>query len=70
MDYRFRDPWSNFVQNKFLNKLESTKIKHENKENLVLKFSDVVLTTSKSLNNEFKKKTIILFIHQVVLKIL
>ena len=29
----FRDPWSNFVQNKFLNKLESTKIKHENKEN-------------------------------------
>ena len=52
----FRDPWSNFIQNKFLNKLESTKIKHENKENLVLKFSDAVLTTSKSLNNIFKKK--------------
>jgi len=52
----FRDPWSNFVQNKFLNKLESTKIKHENKENLVLKFSDAVLTTSKSLNNRFKTK--------------
>ena len=52
----FRDPWSNFVQNKFLNKLESTKIKHENKENLVLKFSDAVLTTSKSLNNQFKSK--------------
>ena len=52
----FRDPWSNFVQNKFLNKLESTKIKHENKENLVLKFSDAVLTTSKSLNKEFKLK--------------
>ncbi|MEL0186608.1 MAG: glycosyl transferase family 1, partial [Flavobacteriaceae bacterium] len=46
----FRDPWSNFIQNKFLNKLESTKIKHEKKENLVLKFSDAVLTTSKSLN--------------------
>ena len=53
----FRDPWSNFIQNKFLNKLESTKIKHENKENQVLKFSDAVLTTSKSLNNKFKKKT-------------
>ena len=52
----FRDPWSNFVQNKFLNKLESTKIKHENKENLALKFSDAVLTTSKSLNKEFKVK--------------
>jgi hypothetical protein len=52
----FRDPWSNFIQNKFLNKLESTKIKHENKENLVLKFSNAVLTTSKSLNNIFKKK--------------
>ena len=52
----FRDPWSNFVQNKFLNKLKSTKIKHENKENLVLKFSDAVLTTSKSLNNQFKSK--------------
>ena len=52
----FRDPWSNFIQNKFLNKLESTKIKHEKKENLVLKFSDAVLTTSKSLNNTFKKK--------------
>ena len=52
----FRDPWSNFIQNKFLNKLESTKIKHENKENQVLKFSDAVLTTSKSLNNKFKKK--------------
>ena len=52
----FRDPWSNFVQNKFLNRLESTKIKHENKENLVLKFSDAVLTTSKSLNKEFKLK--------------
>jgi glycosyltransferase involved in cell wall biosynthesis len=52
----FRDPWSNFIQNKFLNKLESTKIKHEKKENLVLKFSDAVLTTSKSLNNKFKKK--------------
>jgi len=52
----FRDPWSNFIQNKFLNKLESTKIKHEKKENLVLKFSDTVLTTSKSLNNTFKKK--------------
>jgi hypothetical protein len=52
----FRDPWSNFVQNKFLNKLKSTKIKHENKENLVLKFSDAVLTTSESLNKEFKVK--------------
>ncbi len=52
----FRDPWSNFIQNKFLNKLESTKIKHEKKENLVLKFSDAVLTTSKSLNNTFKNK--------------
>ena len=52
----FRDPWSNFIQNKFLNKLESTKIKHEKKENLVLKFSDAVLTTSKSLNNKFKNK--------------
>ena len=52
----FRDPWSNFIQNKFLNKLESTKIKHEKKESLVLKFSDAVLTTSKSLNNKFKGK--------------
>ena len=34
----FRDPWSNFIQNKFLNKLESTKIKHEKKKIWFLNF--------------------------------
>ena len=51
----FRDPWSNFFQNKLLNQLESTKKKHLREEERVLKNADAVLTTAKSLNREFSK---------------
>ena len=51
----FRDPWSNFFQNKLLNQLESTKKKHLREEERVLKNADAVLTTAKSLNQEFSK---------------
>ena len=51
----FRDPWSNFFQNKLLNQLESTQKKHLREEERVLKNADAVLTTAKSLNREFSK---------------
>ena len=51
----FRDPWSNFFQNKLLNQLESTQKKHLREEERVLKNADAVLTTAKSLNQEFSK---------------
>ena len=43
-----RDPWSNFFQNKLLNKLKSTQKKHRQKEIEIIKSSDAVLTTSES----------------------
>ena len=52
----FRDPWSNFFQNKLLNQLESTLKKHEKAENEVLKNCDAVFTTSESLNSKFSLK--------------
>ena len=51
----FRDPWSNFFQNKLLNQLESTQKKHLREEERILKNADAVLTTAKSLNQEFSK---------------
>ena len=33
----FRDPWSNFFQNKLLNQLESTQKKHAREEKIILK---------------------------------
>ena len=51
----FRDPWSNFFQNKLLNRLESTQKKHAREEKIILKNADAVFTTSKSLNDEFFK---------------
>ena len=52
----FRDPWSNFFQNKLLNQLKSTLKKHENTEREVLKTCDVAFTTSKSLRSRFLEK--------------
>ena len=49
----FRDPWSNFFQNKLLNQLKSTLKKHENAEREVLKTCDVAFTTSESLRSRF-----------------
>tara|TARA_E500000178_G_scaffold127336_1_gene127096 strand:- start:8 stop:1282 length:1275 start_codon:yes stop_codon:yes gene_type:complete len=51
----FRDPWSNFFQNKLLNKFSSTQLKHEKKEKEVVEFSDAVFTTSESLKNRFQE---------------
>lgn len=51
----FRDPWSNFFQNKLLNRLNSTQKKHEEKERQIVKSSDAVFTTSKSLKNLFQE---------------
>ena len=51
----FRDPWSNFFQNKILNQLESTQKKHLREEERILKNADAILTTAKSLNQEFSK---------------
>ena len=50
----FRDPWSNFFQNKLLNKFKSTQKKHKQKEIEIIKSSDAVLTTSESLKTKFK----------------
>ena len=50
----FRDPWSNFFQNKLLNKLKSTRKKHKQKEIEIVRSSDAVLTTSQSLETQFK----------------
>ena len=52
----FRDPWSNFFQNKLLNQLKSTLKKHENAEIEVLKTCDVAFTTSESLRSRFLEK--------------
>ena len=52
----FRDPWSNFFQNKLLNKLDSTIKKHEKAEANVLKNCDAVFTTSESLKSKFSIK--------------
>ena len=51
----FRDPWSNFFQNKLLNQLESTQKKHAREEKIILKNADAVFTTAKSLNEKFFK---------------
>ena len=50
----FRDPWSNFFQNKLLNKFKSTQKKHKKKEIEIVKSSNAVLTTSESLKAQFK----------------
>jgi len=52
----FRDPWSNFFQNKLLNKLESTMKKHIKAENEVLKNCNAAFTTSKSLRLKFLER--------------
>ena len=52
----FRDPWSNFFQNKLLNELDSTIKKHVKAEADVLKNSDGVFTTSESLKSKFSIK--------------
>ena len=52
----FRDPWSNFFQNKLLNKLESTMKKHIKAENEVLKNCNAAFTTSKSLRSKFLER--------------
>ena len=52
----FRDPWSNFFQNKLLNQLKSTMKKHEQAENEVLESCDAAFTTSKSLRSKFLNK--------------
>jgi len=52
----FRDPWSNFFQNKLLNQLESTMKKHVKAENEVLKNCDAAFTTSQSLRSKFLEK--------------
>ncbi len=51
----FRDPWSNFFQNKLLNTFSSTQLKHKRKEKEVVEFSDAVFTTSESLKNRFQE---------------
>ena len=52
----FRDPWSNFFQNKLLNQLESTMKKHVKAENEVLESCDAAFTTSESLRSKFLNK--------------
>ena len=52
----FRDPWSNFFQNKLLNQLKSTMKKHVKAENKVLKNCDAAFTTSQSLRSKFLDK--------------
>ena len=52
----FRDPWSNFFQNKLLNELDLTIKKHEKAEANVLKNCDAVFTTSESLKSKFSIK--------------
>ena len=52
----FRDPWSNFFQNKLLNKLESTMKKHIKAENEVLKNCNAAFTTSQSLRSKFLER--------------
>ena len=52
----FRDPWSNFFQNKLLNELDLTIKKHEKAEDDVLKNCDGVFTTSESLKSKFSIK--------------
>jgi len=52
----FRDPWSNFFQNKLLNQLKSTMKKHEQAENKVLENCDAAFTTSESLRSKFLDK--------------
>ena len=52
----FRDPWSNFFQNKLLNKLESTMKKHIKAENEVLKNCNAAFTTSQTLRSKFLDK--------------
>ena len=52
----FRDPWSNFFQNKLLNQLESTMKKHVKNENEVLKNCNAAFTTSQSLRSKFLDK--------------
>jgi len=52
----FRDPWSNFFQNKLLNQLESTMKKHVKAENEVLESCDAAFTTSESLRSKFLDK--------------
>ena len=52
----FRDPWSNFFQNKLLNQLKSTMKKHEQAENEVLESCDAAFTTSESLRSKFLDK--------------
>ena len=51
----FRDPWSNFFQNKLLNRLKSTQIKHKKREIEIIKSSDAVLTTSETLQSQFEE---------------
>lgn len=45
----FRDPWSNFFQNKILNKLDLTQKKHLEAESKIIENSDLIFTSSKSL---------------------
>ena len=52
----FRDPWSNFFQNKLLNQLESTMKKHVKAENEVLKNCTAAFTTSQTLRSKFLNK--------------
>ena len=52
----FRDPWSNFFQNKLLNQLKSTMKKHLKNENEVLKNCNAAFTTSQSLRSKFLHK--------------
>ena len=52
----FRDPWSNFFQNKLLNELDLTIKKHKKAEANVLKNCDGVFTTSESLKSKFSIK--------------
>ena len=51
----FRDPWSNFFQNKLLNRLKSTQKKHKKREIEIIKSSDAVLTTSETLQSQFEE---------------
>ena len=52
----FRDPWSNFIQNKLLNQLKSTMKKHVRAENKVLKNCNAAFTTSQALRSKFLDK--------------
>ena len=68
----FRDPWSNFFQNKLLNQLESTMKKHVKAENEVLKNCDAAFTTSQSLRSKFldKNSKISMFLFRFKLNLL